>query len=102
MIDASLIPAYVASGAAALGTIFAIVRNGSRQKRQNIEFKTELSGEIKHVKKQLDDPNNGLSAIMESINSVKLNCAKTSSTFETEIKNSQKDIEELQKRGNRR
>ena len=94
----STIPLWITSGTAIIGVIYAIVRNGSRGKKQDDELKTELKTELGTIKTQLSDPENGLSAIKKSVDEQKLHCVETSTGLSEKVKTNSKEIENLRKR----
>lgn len=94
----AIIPLWIASTATALGVIYAIVRNGSRGKRQDEELKTSLKLEVKGVKDQLDDPEAGLTAIKKSVDDQRLHCVETSTRLEGQVKTNASEISTLRKK----
>jgi len=93
-----LIPLWISSVFCAIGVVYAIVRNGSRQKKQDEQLKAELKTEIGAIKKQLDDPVNGLSAIKESSEAMKLHCAEVSTAISAQVKTNTDEITLLRKK----
>ena len=77
--------------------VYAIVRNGSRGKKQDEKLKTELTMRIEAIKNQLDDPDNGLSAIKKSTEVMKLHCAEVSTAIATQVKTNTEEINILRK-----
>ena len=94
----SLIPIWITSTFSAIGVIYAIVRNGSRAKKQDEQLKTELKMEIKSIKTQLEDPENGLSAIKKATDGMKLHCAEVSTRIAGQVKTSTEEIAILRKK----
>jgi len=92
-----LIPIWVTTGFTAVGVVYAIVRNGSRGRKQDEQLKTELKLEIKVIKKQLDDPENGLSAIKKSSDGMRLHCAEVSTAIASQTKTNTDEIALLRK-----
>ena len=92
-----LIPVWITSSCTAIGVIYAIVRNGSRGRKQDEQLKTELKLEIKVIKKQLDDPENGLGAIKKSADGMRLHCAEVSTAIAAQAKTNADEIDILRK-----
>ena len=82
----------------ALGVIYAIVHNSTRSKKKDDELKTELKIEVKGIKDQLDDPENGLSAIKKSVDDQRLHCTEVSTRLEEQVKTNTSEIAILRKR----
>ena len=95
--ELSLVPIWVTTGFTAVGVVYAIVRNGSRGRKQDEQLKTELKLEIKVIKKQLDDPENGLVAIKKSADGMRLHCAEVSTRIEAQTKTNTDEISLLRK-----
>jgi len=77
--------ALLTSAGSCGGVIYAIIRNGARQKKQDEKLKQDLrndfigiQAEVMGVKAHLADPVSGLSAIKKSFDEQKLFCANTS------------------------
>lgn len=98
--DASLIPVWITTTLTAGGVVYAIVRNGSRGKEQDEQLKAELKLEIKVIKKQLDDPENGLSAIKKSVDDQRLHCVATSTRLEGQVITNASEIDNLRTKKN--
>lgn len=81
---------WVVSLSAASGVVYSIIRNGKRQRDSDTKLKTELKMEIDTIKKRLDDPDNGLSAIKKATEEMKLHCARVSTTLCTRVENLEK------------
>ena len=94
----SLIPIWITSSCSAIGVIYAIVRNGNRGKKQDEQLKTELSMEIKAIKNQLDDPENGLGSIKKCVDSQRLHCAEVSTRIEAKANTNTQEIVNLRKK----
>jgi len=95
--EMSLVPVWITSTASAVGVIYAIVRNGNRGKKQDEKLKTELSMEIKAIKAQLDDPENGLGCIKKCLDSQRLHCAEISTKIEAQTNTNAQEIALLRK-----
>jgi len=93
-----LIAIWITSTFSAIGVIYAIARNGSRGKKQDEQLKTELKMEIKGVRNQLDDPENGLSAIKKSVDDQKLHCAEVSTRISGQVERNVEEIHTLRKK----
>jgi len=96
--EIQLIPIWITSTFSAIGVVYAIVRNGRRGKQQDEKLKTELSMELKVIKKQLDDPENGLSAIKKSVDDQRLYCVATSTRIEDQANTNSQEIATLRKK----
>ena len=77
-VDVGIIPLWLTSIATAAGVVYALVRNGSRSKKQNETIMSELVNHISTINKKLDDPDHGLNAIKRSADQMRLHCAETS------------------------
>jgi len=97
-----IIPIWVTTFISAVGVTYAIFRNGNRGKKADEKLKTELTIEVRGVKKQLDDPKTGLSAIKESVEEQKLHCVKVSTGLSIQVETNAVEIAELRKRRNTR
>jgi len=95
--DIGLIPVWITTTFTAGGVIYAIARNGSRGKKQDEQLKAELKLEIKVIKKQLDDPENGLGAIKKSADGMRLHCAEVSTRIEAQTQTNTDEINILRK-----
>jgi len=96
--DIQLIPIWVTSTFSAVGVVYAIVRNGRRGKQQDEQLKTELKMEIKAIKSQLEDPENGLGSIKKSVDSQRLHCVETSTRIEGKVDTNAQEIVTLRKK----
>ena len=94
----SLVPLWVTSIASAIGVMYAIIRNGNRSRKQDDQLKTELKMEVSSIKIQLEDPENGLSAIKKSTDEMKLHCAQTSTAISAQVKTNTDEIGILRKK----
>ena len=94
----SLIPIWLTSTFSAIGVIYAIVRNGSRQKKQDEQLKTELKMEIAGIKAKLDDPDTGLGTIKKCVDDQRLHCAEVSTRIEGQVKTNTGEIATLRKK----
>lgn len=94
----SFVPLWITSGLTAIGVIYAIFRNSSRSKKKDDELKTELKMEVASIKDQLDDPENGLSAIKKSTDGMRLHCAQTSTAISAQVQTNSKEIAILRKK----
>jgi len=95
--ESGLIPLWVTSIGTAAGVIYAIVRNGSRGKKQDDQLKTELKMEINTIKSKLDDPENGLGSIKKSVDDQKLHCVAVSTDLAARVKTNTDEINLLRK-----
>ena len=93
-----LVPLWISSTFCAIGVVYAIIRNGSRGKKQDDQLKLELKMEIKATKDQLDDGENGLSAIKKSTDGMKLHCAEVSTRIEAKANTNSQEIDNLRKK----
>lgn len=93
--DGALIALWITTGVAVVGTGYNMVRNGSRRKEQDIQLKTELKLELRVIKEQLEDPDNGLEAIKKATDDQKNLCTKLSTELGTEVANNKKEIDRL-------
>lgn len=96
--EVQLIPIWITSSFSAIGVVYAIVRNGRRGKQQDEELKTELKMDIKAIKTQLDDPENGLSAIKRCVDNQRLHCAEVSTRIEAKADTNTQEVATLRKR----
>jgi len=92
-----LVPVWITTSFTAIGVVYAIVRNGSRGRKQDEQLKTELKMEIKTIKSQLDDPENGLGAIKKSADGMRLHCAEVSTRIEAQTQTNTDEINILRK-----
>ena len=92
-----LVPLWITSGASAIGVVYAIIRNGSRNRKQDYILKTELKAELNHIQEKLDDPNSGLGAIKKSADGMRLHCAEVSTRIESQVKTNTDEINILRK-----
>jgi sensor domain CHASE-containing protein len=93
-----ILPVWITSGFSVIGVIYAIVRNGRRQKKQDEQLRMELTSEIKSVKAQLEDPVNGLSSIKTSVDNQKIHCAEVSTRITTQVNTNIEEIAMLRKK----
>jgi len=93
-----IMPVWATSIAAVVGVIYAIVRNGTRSKKQDTELKMELKNDINGIRQKLDNPNTGLEAIKKSADDMKVHCAKTSTALITQSKVHDNEIYQLRER----
>ena len=100
MIDSALVAtvALFTAGVSAVGVVYTIRRDGkaSREReaeldKERIKFTDSLRGEIKHIKEQLSDPNNGLAAIKSEIGDMKETCSGARAGFKARIDNLEKE-----------
>ena len=94
----ALVPIWITSGFTAIGVMYAIIRNGNRGKKQDDTLKAELKLEIDHVKKRLEDPETGLSAIKKSLDAQALHCIKVSTGLASQVSTNAKEIDTLRKK----
>jgi len=97
-VDLSLVPIWITSTASVGGVIYAIVRNGSRNKKQDAQLKTEIKMEVGVIQKQLEDPETGLSAIKKSVDDQRLRCAEVSTAITGQVKTNSDEIAILRKK----
>jgi len=83
------------AGAAFIGAIYSIWRNGRRQSDKFTEVKTELKTNLENVTKELQDENYGLRALGQKVNDFKVHCATVSTRLSTKLEEQGKDIEGL-------
>jgi len=93
-----LLPLWITSGAAVVGVIYSIWRNGNRSKKKDDALKTELKTELGVIQKSLDDPENGLTAIKKEVSDFKLHCATVSTGLSTMVKVHAEEIANLRKK----
>lgn len=93
--DGALIAVWVTASVSAIGTGYAIIRNGSRRKEQDIELKAELKKDMKVIKDQLEDPEIGLKAIKKATDDHKLVCKEISTKLSAEVANNKEEIDRL-------
>lgn len=94
----SQIPIWITTTFSAIGVIYAIVRNGSRGKKQDEKLKTELKMELASIKKKLDDPDTGLGSIKKCVDDQKLHCAQISTKIEGQVNTNTQEIGMLRKK----
>lgn len=94
----SQIPIWITSIFSACGVIYAIVRNGSRGKKQDAQLKTELKMELGAIKKLLDDPSTGLGSIKKCVDDQRLYCVETSTRIDGQVKTNVQEIATLRKK----
>ena len=95
--DVGLVPLWITSVFSAMGVMYAIIRNGSRSRKQDEQLKSELVLGVKSINKQLEDPENGLSAIKKSVDDQRLHCAKVSTAIAAQTKTNTDEIALLRK-----
>ena len=83
--DGAIIALWITTTATATGVIYSIVKNGRSRAKQDAELKVELKKDIEAIKKVLDDPNDGLSAIRREISAQREHCAGVTAGFEQRI-----------------
>jgi hypothetical protein len=93
--EGTIIVSWIMAGSAVGGTIYAIIRNGSRRKEQDIELKAQLKKDMKGIKDQLEDPDTGLEAIKKATDDHKLVCKEISTKLSTEVERNKKEIDRL-------
>ena len=96
--DPSIIPIWITSSASAIGVIYAIRRDGKRGKAQDEKLKIALKEEVNAIKAQLDDSDNGLSAIKRSTDGMRLHCAEVSTAISAQTKTNTDEIALLRKK----
>ena len=79
MVEITTIFLGAASTASCAGVIYAIVRNGSRGKKQDAELKAQLKIDVAAITKQLNDPDTGLAVIAKAATDMKVHCAESMS-----------------------
>ena len=92
-----LIPVWITSCCTAIGVIYAIVRNGSRGRKQDDILKAELKSEVGTIKDQLNDPDTGLKAIKKSVEAQRLHCVEVSTRLEGRVETNSSEIANLRK-----
>jgi len=99
-----LVPLWFSCGATSIGVMYAIIRNGSRGKKQDAILKADLLNKVKLVTDQLEDPDNGLSAIKRSVDAQQLLCSNVSTALQGEVarvdekvKRNARDLDDLRK-----
>ena len=83
--DGPLVALWITSGAAVVGVIYSIIKNGRGRTKADTQLKTELKKDIESIQKSLDDPNDGLGAIRREISAQRERCAGVTSGFEQRI-----------------
>jgi len=83
--DGAIIALWITTTATATGVVYSIVKNGRSRTKQDAELKVELKKDIESLKKVLDDPNDGLSAIRREISAQREHCAGVTAGFEQRI-----------------
>ena len=94
----NLIPIWITSTFSAIGVIYAIVRNGSRGKKQDAQLKTELKMEVAGIKEKLDDPDTGLGSIKKCVDDQRLHCVEISTRIDSQVKTNTDEIANLRKK----
>ena len=90
--DGAIIALWITTIATATGVIYSIVKNGRSRAKQDAELKVELKKDIESIKKVLDDPNDGLSAIRREISAQREHCAGVTAGFEQRISGLEKKL----------
>ena len=90
--DGAIIALWITTTATATGVIYSIVKNGRSRAKQDAELKVELKKDIESIKKVLDDPNDGLSAIRREISAQREHCAGVTAGFEQRISGLEKKL----------
>jgi len=83
--DGAIVALWITTTATAAGVVYSVVKNGRSRAKQDTELKVELKKDIESIKKVLDDPNDGLSAIRREISAQREHCAGVVSGFEQRI-----------------
>ena len=83
--DGAIIALWVTTLTTAVGVVYTIVKNGRSRAKQDAELKVELKKDIESLKKVLDDPNDGLSAIRREVSAQREHCAGVTSGFEQRL-----------------
>jgi len=83
--DGAIITLWITTGVTATGVIYTITKNGRSHAKYDTELKTELKKDIESIKKVLDDPNDGLSAIRREVSAQREHCAGVTSGFEQRL-----------------
>jgi len=83
--DGAIIALWITTTATATGVVYSLVKNGRSRAKQDTELKVELKKDIESIKKVLDDPNDGLSAIKREVSAQREHCAGVTSGFEYRI-----------------
>jgi len=96
-----LLPLWITSTASVVGVIYAIVRNGSRSKKQNEDMLREFKHELRTIGNRLDDPYNGLTAIKQSADEMKLRCTETSTRITEQVSTQRAEIDMLRAKKSR-
>jgi polyhydroxyalkanoate synthesis regulator phasin len=99
--EVALIPIWITSTASVVGVVYAIVRNGSRGKKQDAKLKEDLLNDINTIKTRLDDTRTGLTAIKQAVDEQRRNCSEISSTLTERVAANRRDVEDLKKRRQR-
>lgn len=92
--DGAIIALWVTTTATATGVVYSIVKNGRSRAKQDAELKVELKKDIEAIKKVLDDPNDGLSAIRREISAQREHCAGVTARFDQRISGLEKRDEQ--------
>jgi len=93
-----LVPLWITSGAAVVGVIYSIWRNGDRSKKKDDALKTELKTQMSGIQKSLDDPDDGLKAIKREVTDFKVHCAEVSTGLSTRVQTNAEEIANLRKK----
>jgi len=89
--DGAIIALWITTTATATGVVYSLVKNGKSRAKQDAELKVELKKDIESIKKVLDDPNDGLSAIRREVSAQKEYCAGVTSGFEQRLSGLEKE-----------
>jgi len=94
----------IAATGASVSAVVAVLkfsRNGKLAVEAKIHDETQsdttIRQDIKHIKKALDDPQNGLSAIKSEVESQKVRCAQISTELSGRITGNEKTIDDIKK-----
>ncbi|MDD4873903.1 MAG: hypothetical protein PHE15_02870 [Dehalococcoidales bacterium] len=93
-----LLPIWLTTTASVVGVVYAIVRNGSRKKKQDADLKADLKADMRSIKEQLGDPITGLDAISNRLEKMREHCNDVTSAMNLRVKENSKDIEHLLER----
>jgi uncharacterized GH25 family protein len=92
----------VATSIAAIITVLKFSRNGRQSSeykaKQEAAFDTQVLDYIEYIKKKIDDPDNGLSAIKKATEAMRLHCAQVSTRIESQVKTNTDEISILRKK----
>lgn len=88
--DGGLVAQWAAVGVLALSQAVMYVRNNRYNSTKDTVERTEVKDKLETISKQLDDPENGLSAIKKSVDDQRLYCARVSTSLKGRIDNLEK------------